>query len=64
MMAACLVVVAALSSTLAHADQRADFLAGRTRECQRCRPADAGARSCHKRYFSAKSIISVRHVVS
>jgi uncharacterized protein YjbI with pentapeptide repeats len=35
-MAACLIVLAALSSTLAHADQRADFLAGSTRECQRC----------------------------
>src|ERR1044071_7512435 len=36
MMAACLILLAALSSTPAHADQRADFLAGRTRECPRC----------------------------
>src|SRR3977135_3720958 len=34
--AACMIVLAALSSTLAHADQREDFLAGRTRECSRC----------------------------
>ena len=34
--AACLIVLAALSAASAHADQRADFLAGRTRECPRC----------------------------
>src|SRR3982074_1968829 len=34
--AACMIVLATLSSTLAHADQREDFLAGRTRECSRC----------------------------
>ena len=36
MLAACLILLAALSSTPAQADQRADFLAGRTRECPRC----------------------------
>ena len=34
--AAALIALAALSSNPAHGDQRADFLAGRTRECPRC----------------------------
>jgi hypothetical protein len=36
MTAACLIVLVALCSTRAHADQREDFLAARTRECPRC----------------------------
>src|SRR5690242_3037355 len=34
--AAALIALATFSSNPAHGDQRADFLAGRTRECPRC----------------------------